>query len=312
MLDITNTVTYPVRHYNIAWEKADLEGKNGQRFRGTTTYKGNGNAAYNRTYWAEDPNYGGASYTYDEADVTSIKTNTYSGKDLAKALYCKENTFSVQNMEQRQSTRVLLQAKYLPFKNDSWAPESDGTWYRLGNSNTPYNAGEINALINNISECSGVTIKSTLAATTARVFTADDFDHLTDAVNQVDAINKTLGTITIFAKGICYYVARIQHFGSYYTPWGTEDGGNATGFGQYINYTKESDSDALNKAFLGRYGIVRNNWYELELGKVSAPGEPTIPNIPTGTNNSDDEEKYYIQANVKIMDWAVRKQSVNL
>ena len=311
MLDITNTVTYPVRHYNIAWEKADLEGKNGQRFRGTTTYKGNGNAAYNRTYWAEDPNYG-ALYTYSEADFTSIKTNTYSGQNLANALYCKENTFTVQNMEQRQSTRVLLQAKYLPFKNDSWAPESDGTWYRLGNSNTPYNAGEINALINNISGCSGVTIKSTLAATPARVFTADDFDHLTDAVNQVNAINKTLGTITIFAEGICYYVARIQHFGSYYTPWGAEPDGDATGFDQYINYTKQSDSDALNKAFLGRYGIVRNNWYELELGKVSAPGEPTVPNIPTGTNNSDDELNYYIQANIKIMDWAVRKQSVNL
>lgn len=311
MLDITNTVTYPVRHYSIAWENANLVGKNGQRFRGTTTYQGNGNADYNRTYWAEDPNYGD-SYTYAEADFTSIKTNTYSGTDLDEALYCKENTFTVQNMEQRQSTRVLLQAQYVPFKNDTWHPESDGTWYRLGNSNTPYNADEINNLISKISGCSGVEIKSTLAATPARVFTADDFDNLTNPSSQVEAINKTLGTITIFAQGICYYVARIQHFGSYYTPWGNEPGGDATTFDQYVNYTKQGDSDALNKAFLGRYGIVRNNWYELELGTVSAPGEPTVPNIPTGTNNSDDELYYYIQANVKIMDWAVRKQSVDL
>ena len=307
MLDVTNDVTYPVRHYNKEWEKTALVGKNGQRFKGTTTYKGNGNADYNRTYWAEDPNYG----SYESSDFTTATGLAFTSNELTKALYCKENTFNVKNMEQRQSTRVILQAQYVPFKNDTWAPESDGTWYRLGNSNTPYNADDINNLISKISGCSGVEIKSTLAATPARVFTADDFDHLTNPSSQVEAINKTLGTITIFAKGICYYVARIQHFGSYYTPWGTEPDGDATGFDQFVNYTKEGASDDLDKAFLGRYGIVRNNWYELELGKVSSPGEPIIPEIPADVN-SDDELNYYIQANVKIMDWAVRKQSVNL
>ena len=61
--------------------------------------------------------------------------------------------------------------------------------------------------------------------------------------------------------------------------------------------------------YLGRYGIVRNNWYELELGKVSAPGSPTVPEL---SDKADDEQKYYLQATVKIMDWAVRKQSVDL
>ena len=308
MLDVTNNVTYPVRHYNKEWEKSALEGRNGQRFRGTTTYKGNGNADYNRTYWAEDPNYG----SYVIADFTKATGLAFTSNDLAKALYCKENTFDVQNMEQRQSTRILLQAKYVPFKNDTWAPESDGTWYRLGNSNVPYNATEINTLIHQISGCNLVNLKSDITSTSAKAFTTNELTGLeADPTAQLTAINNALGTITVFSKGICFYVARIQHFGSYYTPWGTEDGGTATGFDQFVNYTKESASDNLDKAFLGRYGIVRNNWYELELGKVSSPGEPIIPEIPSDVN-SDDELNYYIQANVKIMDWAVRKQSVDL
>lgn len=308
MLDVTNDVTYPVRHYNKDWEKSALVGQNGQRFKGTTTYKGNGNADYNRTYWAEDPNYG----SYVSAEFTTATGLAFTSNDLAKALYCKENTFDVKNMEQRQSTRVILQAKYKPYKNVSWAPETDGTWYRLGNSNVPYNATEINNLIHQIDGCDLVSLKSNINSTRAKAFTTNELNGLeADPTDQLTAINNALGTITVFSKGLCFYVARIQHFGSFYTPWGTEPGGDATTFDQFVNYTGESHSDALDKAFLGRYGIVRNNWYELELGKVSSPGEPEIPEIPTDVK-SDDELNYYIQANVKIMDWAVRKQSVNL
>ena len=45
------------------------------------------------------------------------------------------------------------------------------------------------------------------------------------------------------------------------------------------------------------------------LNSISAPGEPTIP---TPADSPDDVTNYYISATVKIMDWAVRKQSVNL
>ena len=65
----------------------------------------------------------------------------------------------------------------------------------------------------------------------------------------------------------------------------------------------------MENNYLGRYGIVRNNWYQLELGEIKAPGTPTVPSL---SDKADDEQKYYIQATVKIMDWAVHKQSVDL
>ena len=124
---------------------------------------------------------------------------------------------------------------------------------------------------------------------------------------QLDCVKRTVGKITCFEDGYCYYEVRVQHFGKTYTPWGGED--LAPGTDTYYDYvSKDSDGDE-DMHYLGRYGIVRNNWYQLELGKVSAPGSPTVPEL---SNKADDEQKYYLQATVKIMDWAVRKQSVDL
>ena len=123
---------------------------------------------------------------------------------------------------------------------------------------------------------------------------ADDVAKKQALVNKI--IN-VLGNITVYKKGLCYYVVRIKHFGETYTPWTAGD-----------NYVG-SDLTNEDAKYLGRYGVLRNNSYQLELNSVTAPGTPTIP---TATPSSDDEQNTYIQANVKIMDWAVRKQSVDL
>lgn len=321
MLDVTNKVTYPVRHYNKTWE--DYVGYHDQRFKGTSvTYVGNDKETYYRTYWAEDPNYG----SYIEGDFNKVQLLTqFTANSLSTPLYCNENTFDVYNMQQRQSTRVILKATYKP---NGLTIGSDGNWYRIGNSNKAYNLTQINSLIQNIKsadggatwDCASVELDASTLEAGSNVLDNTNFGttlhtNPTYSAEQVTAINKVLGTVTVYKNCECYYVARIQHFGSYYTPWGIETGWDTSGFTQYYNYTGslpsgKTESD-LNKAYLGRYGIVRNNWYELELGEVSAPGEPTIPTASAGTD-PDDEEKYYIQANIKIMDWAVRKQSVNL
>ena len=323
MLDVTNKVTYPVRHYTKDWE-AYVGYLSKQRFKGTSVYEGNtyaenANGTYYRTYWAEDPNYG----SYIEGDFNKVELLTqFTANSLSTPLYCNENTFDVYNMQQRQSTRVILKATYKPY---NLTIGSDGNWYRIGNSNKAYNLSDINTLIQKIKSadggatwnCASVELDASSLEAGSNELDNTNFGTTLDATHgaeQVTAINKVLGTVTVYKNCECYYVARIQHFGSYYTPWGIETGSD-TYFTQYYNYTGslpsgKTESD-LNKAYLGRYGIVRNNWYELELGEVSAPGEPTIPTASAGTD-PDDEEKYYIQATVKIMDWAVRKQSVNL
>ena len=60
---------------------------------------------------------------------------------------------------------------------------------------------------------------------------------------------------------------------------------------------------------LGRYGVVRNNWYQLTVKSVSGPGEPDIPVIP---DEPADARESYINCEINILSWAVREQDVVL
>ena len=62
--------------------------------------------------------------------------------------------------------------------------------------------------------------------------------------------------------------------------------------------------------YLGRYGMVRNNWYYIELGEIVGFGSAVVPDLPT---HPDDElEDMYIKARINILSWAKRPQSWNL
>lgn len=303
VLNLTNKESYAIRHYNSSWEGM-TETTGGERFYGAKTYIGNEKVAYGRTYWAEDVNYD----SYNAADFNKITLTSEVNKGIDVALYCNENTFNVAHMKQQETTSVILKAKYKPAGKTI---ETDGNWYRLGNSNTAYVLSEINTKIAAISGCSGVTVNAGALEEGVNTIEEGIFNNLSDntttKAQQVADIKSTLGKITVFKDCYCYYAVRIQHFGSYYTPWGAEPSAPTIDETKFYDYT--AGGTTYDNKYLGRYGVVRNNWYELELSTISAPGEPTVPDPST---KADDQLNYYIQANVKIMDWAVRKQSVNL
>ncbi len=296
-IDLTNKKTYPVRKYQNSWSSYP-------RMLSANTYGG----SWKRTYWAEDPNY--------NDDATGELDDNPTFTSMTTKLYCLENTFDVKHMKQNNSTRVLLKATYVP-KNIPASDLGDGTWYLLGNSTTPKSAKSVIAAINEVLGSEVVkNIQNFRAGVTASTafdkanFLKDGGVAISDS--ELSTIKSKIKSITTYAQGTCYYAVRIQHFGSWYTPWGSETGapiipaGTGDAFYNYVTDTKGAD---INTYYLGRYGIVRNNWYQLMLNSISAPGEPTIP---TPADQPDDVTNYYISATVKIMDWAVRKQSVDL
>lgn len=99
--------------------------------------------------------------------------------------------------------------------------------------------------------------------------------------------------INTYLEGATYYIARVKHFGDALTKWNSGEpyGDN-------------------NKQYLGRYGMLRNNWYELTVGNVYGPGYPGVP--PVDPNQPDDENEKYLSVSVKILSWAKRTQSVDL
>jgi hypothetical protein len=272
--------------------------------------------AFKRVYWGIDPNYSmdlsdftkcNAQFTLAEADVSKVAWNDGSGSD--KPLYCLENTFDINNMKQGQTTRVLLKATYTPKVLEK---ETDKTFFMIGNSSDFWTKNTLTAQIRSKAEevlntTTGVTVTlkgnlleggtHVLDATNVEIKSGED-DKTADVVTE---INKKLGFdkdkgigIKTYKNGESYYIARIKHFGDDLTPWNE---GNAT-------------YDGKNLEWLGRYGVLRNNWYDLTINKISGPGYPDVPKVkPT---DADDEDTKYISVSVKILSWAKRSQNVDL
>lgn len=320
-LDVTNTKTFPVHvTEGLSTSYADIwkTGVTAGTAHGATVNRffDSKLTEFNRVYWGIDPNYSNAFSTVDACNgefTMATKKNFKTGEEAKKAQYCLENTFDIAHMMQGQTTRVLFSAKYTP--NGFSAGE---TFYKMGNSSQLWNATKVENQIKAkaqevLGEADASKVKVTLNApkndlTKAGVHfvaAANITYGTTDlAPEKVDQINAKLGFkkatptdaevgLSTFASGVSYYIARVKHFNEL-TPWNAAD----------------ATYDNSNIDWLGRYGVLRNNWYELTVNSVSGPGYPDIPKVkPT---DPDDENEQYINVEVKILDWAKRSQKVDL
>lgn len=323
-LDITNKKTFAV--HNIDGLSKDFPAIwTTDRFIGTN----------NRVYWGKDPNYDKDELKLtDEAgendkkrkdefnfiDATSKIDKDFTTTKNTNPVYCLENTFNLANMYQGQTTRVIFKATYTP-KDDAGNSLADkgGTFYTIGNMKTILKKADLEAAVNAAatSVLTGCTVDYTRLTTEegSHVITLEDIkdaDGVTLVADKdyggttgkdiVAAINDKLGLkagrkeamvgINTYLGGATYYIARVKHFGSL-TPWSS---------GQ--NYGTD------NATYLGRYGMLRNNWYELEVGNVYGPGYPGVP--PVDPNQPDDENEKYLSVSVKILSWAKRSDKVDL
>lgn len=319
-LDITNQKTYAVHNidglstdFPDIWTTARFTGIN------------------KRVYWGKDPNYKNDDLKLKdkdadrEAEFNFIDATSKIDKDFGETnpVYCLENTFNLANMYQGQTTRVIFKAKYIP-KNDTGADlaDTDGTFYTIGNMTTILKEADLETAVNAVANPvlpTGYTIDYTHFKTKegSHVITLADIKDASGVVLDgaatygpssktgdeiVADINAKLGLkagrpeemvgINTYLEGATYYIARVKHFGSL-TPWNS---GESYG-------TK-------NKEYLGRYGMLRNNWYELQVGNVYGPGYPGVP--PVDPTLPDDENEKYLSVSVKILSWAKRTDTVDL
>lgn len=303
-LDITNKKTYLIRNVkNFGEWKAFPEPYNARFFSETSK----------RIYWCEDPNYDFTPETagdkatwvstqFDKLASTDAVTNT-----LNQSVYVLENTFNVQNQYRYQTTRAIIKASFAP------EGEKPADFYTIGTARTIYDKAGMQEFIkgkaislfadkndkNNYKFADLTSVLETGGIHTIEVGdisykTGDTYVDLTD--EEIGKLNDVIGVINTYKDGICYYVARIKHFGDDLTPLAEND----------IIY---GDEPTASHKFLGRYGIVRNNWYELQVSAIKTLGHPTIPDAP---NTPDDEKDFYISFKVNIHSWAKRVQNVIL
>lgn len=309
----TDPTVQNVPAYSDIWQNATGTAPATSRFVSQLT----ATDAFKRVYWGIDPNYSMGlkeldkckeQFTIAEPNGTRVTWNNGSGSN--NPLYCLENTFDINNMQQGQTTRVLLKATYTP---SAVASETDKTFFMIGNSSDIWTTTTLKAQIaSKAKEALSLTTDPTVVLgedllkggthflTTENVSIKDGETEKVDA-DLVAKLNNKLGLdetngvgIKTYKNGESYYIARIKHFGDELTPWAA---GDATYDGNNLNW-------------LGRYGVLRNNWYDLTINSISGPGYPDVPKVnPT---NPDDEDTKYINVEVKILDWAKRSQSWDL
>lgn len=325
-LDVTNKKTFPIHNvdglatatgYKDIWSNtATPAGSNGAT---TQRFVDNKATLAQRVYWGKDPNYDNTDLCdTKDADKKALKAefNYVANKDVtvepSEPLYCLENTFNLANMMQGQTTRVVFKATYKPAS----LPDGETTFYKIGKNTAIWREADLvkeieAAVASVVSGAAGKTTvtlnagagKNNITAAGTHYITADNIS-VTDATititpENITAINTQLGLneskkvgISTYAGGESYYIARIKHFGDALTKWES---------GPY---------DDKKLEYLGRYGVLRNNWYELTVNSVSGPGYPSVPDVKP--NTPDDEDDKYINVSVKILDWAKRSQSVDL
>ena len=316
-LDVTNKTSFPVHvteglstDYTDVWKN---ELNKSARFVSAST-------SFKRVYWGVDPNYSNTDLNdpTKEADRTTNFTYIKKGEissDATDVAYCLENTFDLNNMKQGQTTRIVFKATYTP------NGFSDGdTFFKIGNHTELWSKSNLVAQIKAkaqevLSETDADKIAVVLDAASndvektagTKILTKANVKHngaeVTD--DQINSINVKLGLkaatptdpivgITTYVNGESYYIARIKHFGDDLTPWNAGEDTYGTN----------------NEKYLGRYGVLRNNWYDLTVNSISGPGYPDVPEVKP--NTPDDEDTKFISVSVKILDWAKRSQTVDL
>lgn len=330
-LDVTNKSTFPVHQigglstdFTTIWSTA--------RF-----YDNQSSSSFHRVYWGIDPNYSDNTLYNGKTDpapgktalelcndafnmITNAQVDGDAGQD--KPQYCLENTFNLANMMQGQTTRVVFKAKFIP--NGCTAAE---TFYKIGNNTAIWKKADLEKQILAValtameitdpteqakygvdltkgSDISGKAGQHLIAkenitfnnGTATPVTTSQVTDDIVNKINDKLGLKEEGGKITTgistYLNGEAYYIARIKHFNEL-TPW-----------------TAGTDYGTNNADFLGRYGVLRNNWYSLSVNTVSGLGYPEVPEVKP--NVPDDENDKYINVEVKILDWAKRSQSIDL
>uniref|UniRef100_UPI0040299E73 Mfa1 family fimbria major subunit n=1 Tax=Prevotella sp. TaxID=59823 RepID=UPI0040299E73 len=319
-LDVTNKSTFPV--HQLGSVSIDYPGiwSNDRFFDGTNT-------TFKRVYWGIDPNYSNnelfapakTALKNCQDNFNMITNAQVDGKaGDANPQYCLENTFNLANMKQGQTTRVVFKAVYTPKTFTSGE-----TFYKVANNTAVWHEADLEQQILTLAiKAMKITDPTELGKYGVDLSKGSDISgvagqHLIQEANItysgtpadskvkpaiVNTINEKLGLkeeggkiitgISTYLNGEAYYIARIKHFNEL-TPW---TAGTAYG--------------TDNASFLGRYGVLRNNWYELSVKSISNLGYPEVPEVKPET--PDDENDKYINVEVKILDWAKRSQQIEL
>jgi hypothetical protein len=336
-----------------------------------------GAATLYRTYWGTDPNYGtetsfadGQGMNYWDENTTNFDQNFVA---VSQPAYCAENTFDVAHQKDINTTAAILKVQFKPttgeWGDDFYTVNKDESQLYtraeminyikrvfLGNKaiatalqakmadNVQITADDINVTLGGdetVSSSEYVTTVQGLVGVKKITVAANKLKDATEDLNAEDlavgstnatAMVNSANTIRKYKNGVAYYSVLIKHFGDDLTPWSNGETEAPTVTDIYPSANAEAN-------YLGRYGVLRNNWYSISVTSIKNLGTPTVPSLGTPSTKpgggepepggpdgptdpkdpeapdnggEDDNMDQYLSVKINVLSWAKRVQSVIL
>ena len=257
-----------------------------------------------------DPNYEKAGFNVSQFNYLKVSDKGVLPADfspMTDSKYCLENTMEHDAQTQAQTTAAVASAVYTPNSftvGESWFRLLGVTYKTLADLQAVYNTAKAAGTAANAAQTQVITLCDQFYARIAKAATAQgkavgaDFASIT--ITELDglksggeyskpdaAAGETVG-VEYFQKGVCYYNILIRH------------------------------DDAITATMaLGKYGVVRNNWYTLTINSVKQPGTPwlldtTNPTDPKDPGEDDDDKEAYLSVEITVNPWTTWSQGVDL
>lgn len=320
-LSVTNKTTKAVRDISglADWVGTTYSSDGQVRFLSTTKID---NQELYRIHWGIDCNYK-SDDTYTDAFNILSETNkdrwtwevNTNDKDApnneSNPVYCLENTMDYNQMNQNQTTTLFIKTTYYA---DPSNPDNAQDFFMYGTQEETYLT---NAFLTKVKEALSLTgpsptisldpaatggtytyVGSGEEAPTGKkdvktLFTLTGGTSATLTDDQAKELISQLGEIKYYEDGATYYNSvLVRHFDDSYT-----------------DVVWDPATPKYTEKHLGRYGVLRNNWYEISITSISGPGNPEIEDPDP---NPDDETEGYIQARINVLSWTKRTQNVEL
>ena len=321
----TNTKTYFSRTWDNIWAGYQAETTSKFRFIGTKSLNDDTKfpaSELYRTYWAIDPNYDAfTSGALANPQVASVNQDNIK--------YCLENTFNVLNQKIQSTTCAIVGVQFFTGDNEAsptkYTPITD--FYTVDSDPTVVydkstieklilgryvaaNSAKLTACIDgtvSAQDLLEVTENSTVAGVVSYKVTAKTSTHwLASKIPSATELESWKAGVNVtdleHAKGgVNYYYVPIRHFDDTEAPWSAD--------GKTKSYP-DGDGKA-EQNWLGRYGVLRNNWYVINVSGIEGFGSATIPDLKDNTDD-DDDLKEYISVKINVLSWAKRTQEAVL
>ena len=280
---------------------------------------------YYRIYWGDDYNYSSTA----AGALTTVGGQTVADGSLIKDIdgntpqYCFENTTDLATMLEQNCTRVVVKASFnggQPFytidvdRAKVWTAENAAaeaasrivadrdfqTWAEA-NVKDDQTKLESTDLVVTLSDEAGIAEVTNVTLTEGGQAKLKEGANFATA-NAVDLGNENID-LKYYADGEAYYSVWVSHFGDDGTPWNGDEEDTPSA-GDYTNIYPGGDQN-----YLGRWGMLRNNWYEVQLTSIRSLGEPTVSEA---TGDTIDKLESFISANINVLSWTKRTQEAHL